>query len=130
MVVSALMHIVSLWDVTRGGGCAFEEHQDIVTGLAFSPDGKMVVSASRNMILLWDAATLRSLLKLEGSWDIATGLIFSPDGKMVTSISEDAVNLWDVEVDIVDAKAEGTHLLQSSLSESDLVSKAGTDQGD
>jgi WD40 repeat protein len=66
----------------------------------------MVASASRDTVLLWDAATGERLLRLEGRWDIATGLAFSPDGKMVASISEGAVNLWDVEVDSVDAKAE------------------------
>ena len=129
MVASTLMHTVSLWDVAIGKKLrtfeTFESYRDIVTALAFSPDGKMVAFASQEMILLWDVTTGERLLRLEGRWDTSHWLTFSPDGKMVVSISENVVNLWGIEVDFVDAKAEGedgSRLLQSSLSKSDMLS--------
>ncbi|KAG4428260.1 hypothetical protein IFR05_016256 [Cadophora sp. M221] len=74
-----------------------EGHTDGVTSVVFSPDGKQVVSGSRDQtVRLWDAATGKRLQTLEGHADGVTSVAFSPDGKQVVSGSRDqTVRLWD-----------------------------------
>ena len=91
---------IQLWDVARGNHIrTLKRHADTVRALAFSPDGKILVSGSSDDTLRkWDTHTGGMLRKLAGhSNDIKT-VVFSRDGKMIASGSEDStVRLWDAE---------------------------------
>jgi WD40 repeat protein/transcriptional regulator with XRE-family HTH domain len=69
---------------------------------SFSPDGKMLAGSSGgltsgNAIRLWDAATGRELLTLNGHTGWAMGLAFSPDGQTLASTSLDGtVKIWSL----------------------------------
>ena len=65
--------------------------------MAFSPDGKSVVSASDDKtVRLWDSATGTSLATLKGHSEGVAAVAFSQDGKLVASGSGDkTVRLWD-----------------------------------
>jgi WD40 repeat protein len=65
--------------------------------VAFSPDGRQVVSGSDDeTVRLWDAATGAPLQTLEGHTGWVTSVAFSPDSRQVVSGSHGkTVRLWD-----------------------------------
>ncbi|MCI0556007.1 MAG: hypothetical protein L0287_34115, partial [Anaerolineae bacterium] len=76
------------------------KHIDTVIGLAFSPDGKILASSSRdNSIILWDVQTHQSIAQpFTGHKGIIWSVAFSPDGKTLASTSDDkTIILWDVD---------------------------------
>ncbi len=65
-------------------------HAGAVCGLAISPDGRLVVSASDDCsLILWDIATGRELRRLEGHKGSVTTCAFSPDASLIVSGSAD-----------------------------------------
>ncbi|WP_322673413.1 caspase family protein [Nostoc sp. DedQUE05] len=74
-----------------------EGHSDAVIGVAFSPDGKTIASASNDKtVKVWDAATAKEITTFKGHSDAVIGVAFSPDGKTIASASYDKiVKVWD-----------------------------------
>ncbi len=65
-------------------------HLDGVLSVAFSPDGKQLVSASADRTgKIWDVATGRDLLSLKGHNDDVRSVVWSEDGKTVATGSFD-----------------------------------------
>jgi WD40 repeat protein len=64
-------------------------HTNLVTGVAYSPDGKRLASSSRDQtVRVWDAGTGKELLKLEGHSGAVGGVAWSPDGKRIASVRQ------------------------------------------
>jgi WD40 repeat protein len=90
-VVTALQQaIYGVTEVNR-----LEGHTDIVWGVTFSPDGKLLASGSRDQtVKLWRPnGTLLQTLK--GHTDAITSVNFSPDGQSLAAASLDnTVQIW------------------------------------
>ncbi len=91
---------VKVWDAATGTeALSLKGHTALVTSVAFSPDGKRIVSGSEdNTVKVWDAATGTEALSLKGHTGPVTSVAFSPDGKRIVSGSWDnTVKVWDAE---------------------------------
>jgi WD40 repeat protein len=66
-------------------------HEDGVSSVAFSPDGKIIASGSYDKtIILWNTESGKRRRKpLNGHTEAVTSLAFSPDGKIIASSSQD-----------------------------------------
>jgi RNA polymerase sigma factor (sigma-70 family) len=105
---------VRLWDVAKGKeNLVLKGHTRSVTGVAYSPDGKRLVSGSRDRtIRIWETDTGKTVheikVPLGPSADRplyhpdkedqggVNSIAISPDGKTIASACQDAmVHLWD-----------------------------------
>jgi len=73
----------------------FEQYKEKVLCLAFSPDGKRVVTgAADSTVRVWEVATGKELKRSTEHKEAVRGVAFSPDGKTIASCG-DAIKLWD-----------------------------------
>lgn len=89
---------VRLWDVASGQPVREFADPAPVNSVAFSPDGKYLLSGGRdNMARLWDIASGQLVRTFVGHTFWIWSVSFSPDGKYVLTASQDrTARLWDV----------------------------------
>ncbi len=63
-------------------------HAHRLSGIALTPDGKTIVSASNSEVRLWDRATGRLLRTLPAVWD-GDAFVLSADGKTILAKGEE-----------------------------------------
>ncbi len=87
-----------IWDVQSGKSVMrLAGHVDKVWELAFSPDGRHLVTASwDNTARIWDLATGQTAVVLKGHTGRVWNAAFSPDGRRVVTASPDGTaRIWD-----------------------------------
>jgi hypothetical protein len=89
---------IVVWDAETGQEIrTLEGHRGSVISVAFSPDGRRIVSGSQDTSLkVWDAGTGQEIHTLEGDKSMVSSVAYSPDGRRLVSGSDDKVlKVWE-----------------------------------
>ena len=79
-------------------GTLIKGHEDVVTSVSFSPDGKTLVSGSDDKtVRVWDRQTGRQLGETMTHGSPIDSVFFSEDGRRLYSQSSDSIRVWDVK---------------------------------
>jgi WD40 repeat protein/serine/threonine protein kinase len=90
---------VILWDLTAGRTLFhLPGHERFATSVAFSPDGRSLVSGSfKGLVRVWDALNGRLIRTITAHDDPITCVLFRPDGlRLATASFDRLVKIWDV----------------------------------
>ncbi len=102
------LHKVDLLSVDAATGvtkpiAVLDGHADLVRGLAFSSDGKLLAAAGgkparKGEIKIWDIESRSALKTIAGHADNIFDVAFSPDGKTLATCSYDRmIKIWSAE---------------------------------
>jgi len=74
-------------------------HENVISGLAFSPDGSRLISGSGDYTArIWDVGTQETVHVLNGHTDVIYAVAFSPDGTLtLTGSLDDTLKLWNAQ---------------------------------
>jgi hypothetical protein len=99
VVLLILMGVTYLYINRDTSRITLRGHTDALLSAAYSPDGKTIVTASKDgTAKIWDAASGRELDTLRGHTDWVTSAAYSPDGKtIVTANRGGTAKIWDAQ---------------------------------
>jgi WD40 repeat protein len=90
----ATVFVLRLWDVATGDELWKAEAEEAFRAGIFSPDGRVVVAATTEQIVVFEVASGKERTHFKAP---AWGLAASPDGRLLATAERSGVGLWDVE---------------------------------
>lgn len=108
-----------------------EGHTAGVNSISYSPDGKIIASASADKtIKLWHSDG-QLFQTLKGHRDVVNNISFSPDGKMIASASQDkTVKLWNLKGKLLTTLKGHTDVVNSVsfTRDNNMIASASSDK--
>jgi RNA polymerase sigma factor (sigma-70 family) len=95
---TAAVYTINLWDLATGKKIRELPHEgqpDGMTALAFSPDGRTLVSGGDRVLRRFDVATGKQQDLFGAGHGQTHAIVFTPDGKTQAVASHDDATLWD-----------------------------------
>jgi WD40 repeat protein len=99
LVATAGPETARIWDTSPGRFgrpvAVLRGHLDLITDVAFAPDGEALLTASDDgSARLWGAASAAQLAVFRGPTNVPTKLVFSPSGKSIATTNGSRVRVW------------------------------------
>lgn len=96
---------ICLWDIVKGELVAILEHDDVVRGMTFNADGKILATGDdEGYVKIWDMQTFSCIHSFQAHtpdflhpYNHVYNLKFSPNGDYLASCSMEAGKLWDTK---------------------------------
>jgi WD40 repeat protein len=83
--------------ISTDPGITWKGHEGTIFALAFSPDGRTLVTGGEDrMIRLWELPSVRPLASWEAHDTNVTALAFLDDGSFISGDAEGVLKLWDI----------------------------------
>lgn len=83
-------------DRRRDAGALLTGAAGVLSGAAFSPDGRLFAAGDTSGMLVWEVTGRRQPALLTGGGGRVRGVAFSPDGRLVVAAGDDGVEVWGV----------------------------------
>ncbi|KAG1734853.1 WD40-repeat-containing domain protein [Suillus occidentalis] len=94
-------HAAKIWDAKTGELIKTLKHDYIVFSLAWTSDGKKLITASRGPIRIFDTATWEQIATLEGHTNSVDAISLSHNNRLLASASDGSTaRIWNLDTNL------------------------------
>jgi WD40 repeat protein len=106
------------------------QHESLVSAIAFSPSGSLLVSGGQNILKLWDLETLQLIQTINQDLGEIADVDFSSDGSLLAFATGDSLRIVNIEnqAEIISIEANFGGIRSVDFNSNDtLIATAGND---